>query len=157
MLKEFEKNKDFFVYKFSADPKSDPLKKTTWAEANPFIRENLKAQKFQNVVSFYEKKAVLAKNSKKKDISFRHLFLGQSFSVDALGFVDVEKIKIVSEDIYKNKSIRWSAGADLSTYRDFTAFSLVGIGEIENLYVKFFLYLLNLESRRQTQTKQFLS
>lgn len=158
LLKECEKDPDFFVKKFSADPKLDPFDPQTWARANPFIAEYFKSKnkRFSNVFSYYKKQAALAKASKQKEISYRRLLLGQGVSASHTEWFDTSLIKAAGESVYNRDDLRWAVGIDLSAVKDFTALSFIGYSDNEELFTKTFLYLPNLKKRKETQKKQFL-
>ena len=157
LLKEAEKDSDFYVKKFSAPNKADFMDPKTWGKANPFIKEYLSSGKFENVYKFYEKQAALAKANKGKEISFRRLLLGQGVGADNLQWFDSTLIQVTDESVYKRNDLRWTVGVDLSAVKDFTAVSFNGYNEdTEELFIKPFLYLPNIDRKGKLLSNRFL-
>lgn len=156
-LKEAEKDDDFYVKRFEAGPKDNWMEKSSWKVANPFVKSHYskKGPRFHSLIEFYEKRCAKAKQSKTAEVNFRRYQIGQTVFADLNKWLDVTKIKTISEDIFKKTNIKWALGADISASRDFTAFCIAGMDEQENIYFKPFLYLPTLENRRVTHRYKF--
>ena len=158
LIRACEKDPDFIVKKFALPMKKDWQSEDNWCEVNPFLAEwkESKGKKFQNVMNNYRMLFRRALETKANELSFRRLQLGQSINADYLAFIPPEKIKICKEFDYSRKDLRWACGIDLSQTHDFTAVSFCGWKQhTDELFVKSFLYLPNLDRRRTTQKKVF--
>ena len=159
MMRGFQKDKDMVVKKFCAPAKADPFDTSHW-RANPFIDLYMRGNKrFEHIFRAYQKRAELAKQSKKSLQEFQRLYLGQAVSGD-LEFIPTDRIKFVPKpaEVLKRKDLRWCVGIDCSTSFDFTAMSVCGWNESQDeLYCKSWLYLPNTDRRSPSQKKVFES
>ena len=160
-LKECEKDKNFYVRRFCAEPsigKDVKLwgKPENW-HVNPFINSHFtkQAPKFPVLLDFYKKRCRSAKKDKIAEVNFLRYQLGITVFNQFKKFLSTEKIKIVDESVYKDDSILWSIGLDISVSRDMTAVVICGQSPDESVYFKPFIYLPNLENRRTTHAYKF--
>ena len=156
-LKECEGDSDFVVHRFEAGKKDNWMSRETWKKANPFLKSHYSknGKKFPVLADFYTKRFNSAKQSKTAEVNFRRYQIGQTIFANFNKWLDITKIKLATEDIYKRNDILWGLGADISTSRDFTSFCLVGVATDESVYFKPFLFLPNIDHRRVTHKFKF--
>ena len=99
----------------------------------------------------------MAKESKEAETDFRRQLLGQRVNSEGHKFIDISKIQIADDSVYEDKSLRWCLGIDPAWRFNFCAFILMGFAEsTESTFIKPFLFLSNIESRRPSQKLQFM-
>ena len=143
---------------FSADKTKPIQEKETWAEGNPFISYYIRTKKkaYKETFNFYKRQARLAQESKEAELDFRRQLLGQRVNRDAYKFIDINKLKVADDSVYKDKSLRWCLGIDPAWRFNFCAFILMGFAEdTESAFIKPFLFMANVDSRRPSQKIQF--
>lgn len=157
-IKNLQADSGTKCFLFSANTDLDIQKKETWAKGNPFISYYLKTDSkvYKETFNFYKRKAKQAKESKEAELDFRRQLLGQKVSRDAYKFIDIKKIQIADDSVYEDKNLRWCLGIDPAWRFNFCAFSLMGFSEdTESVFIKPFLFIANVESRRPSQKIQF--
>ena len=158
-IKRLQADKGTRCFIFSANKDLNIQKKETWAEGNPFIKHYLETKKkaYKETYNFYKRKAHLAKESKEAETDFRRQLLGQRVNSEGHKFIDISKIQIADDSVYEDKSLRWCLGIDPAWRFNFCAFILMGFAEsTESTFIKPFLFLSNIESRRPSQKLQFM-
>ena len=156
-IKKLRTDPQVKFFEFSADKKEDIYSKHTWAKANPFIAHYLKTKKkiYEWTYRFYEAQAKAAKDSPVLELDFRRQQLGQRVSAEALKFCEVDRIKTATESVYEDKSLRWCLGIDPAWKFNFFAASLMGFSDdTHSVFIKPFLFMANVETRRPSQKFQ---
>lgn len=157
-LKTLKTDKDWDFYDFSAPMKADPYTKAAKSAANPFYAHYLKTKVplLKSLYDFIEKESEKARFSSEALNIYRRFQLGQRVSAKAYLWVDIKDIQIAPLTILKDKSLRAVLGFDLALSRDFCACVLCLFNETtEDIYVRPFLHLANLNDRRPSQKQQF--
>ena len=157
-LKTLKNDPDWACFDYSADLKLDVYSEKAKRQANPFYDEYVKTKNkhLKSVYDFVNKEAERAKKSSENLVVYRRFQLGQRVSAKAYQWVDVNDIKIASEDILKDKSLRPVLAFDLALSNDFCACLLCLFNEsTEDIYLYPFLHLANTKNRTPTQKKKF--
>ena len=157
-LKTLKANPAWAFHEFDCPKEDDPFAKESWAKSNPFVREYLRSgdKTFKSTYGYYASQAKQAKESRSLEIDFRRQQLGQRIAVESTKFCEISRIGHASEDVFKDPSIRWALGIDLSWTSAFSSFSLTGFAEdTESLFLYPMLHLANMDLRRPGQKLQF--
>lgn len=134
LLKQASKSKDWVVKRFQANRRFSWKNPKAAVSANPFLEE---PERFPQLQKWYEKHLALAKKNKQDEVYYKRYGLGLGTILDNSQWISPSSLGVIKnpEEIYKDESIRWAIGVDLSVQGgDSTSWVCVGMPEIPEGY-----------------------
>ena len=158
----------FFRYEIPSD--KDVFDENNWAVCNPLIKAYQNKEfktpghekSLRVSLKFMQSEARRAKQAGGPELlDYKRYLCGQRVSADAFKFVEVERIKCISETdfLHHARNLRFCLGCDLAFTHDFCSFALVGFDEdTDEIFVKAWNFLArgSLANRRDNQKRLFL-